>query len=126
MAMNTTLKKKRRAHSTSMQLGPVVSCCLGSSRRETEGLAWKTPGLTREAQGLAREDLWQRLATGLQLVCNILQQTCGDIYDSILLHVHYIMPVWQYTNFYSAACALISSSVTIYMFLFCCMYNVHI
>ena len=42
----------------------VVSCCLGSN--------------SREAQGLAREALWQRLATGLKLACSILQQTCGD------------------------------------------------
>ena len=84
----------------------VVSCCLGSNRRETPGLAREAQGLAREAQGLAREALWQRLATGLKLACNILQQTCGDIYVSILLHVQYIMPVWQNIHFYSAACTM--------------------
>ena len=73
----------------------VVSCCLGTNSRETPGLAREAQGLAREVQGLASEALWQRLATGLKLACNILQQTCGDIYDSILLHVQYIMPVWQ-------------------------------
>ena len=88
----------------------VVSCCLGSSSRETPGLAKEAQGLAREAQGLAREAqglvreaLWQRLATGLKLACNILQQTCGDIYVSILLHVQYIMPVWQNNHFFSTA-----------------------